>query len=108
MLTYKKYTGMVEYDSDGKIFTGEVIGLRDVITFQGKTPEELERSFRDSIDIYVEMCQKDGVQPEKPYSGRFNIRITPDIHRKIVEEATLQKKSLNQWVTDTIEKALIK
>ncbi len=108
MLTYKKYSGVVEYDSDGKIFTGEVIGLRDVITFQGKTPEELERSFRDSIDFYLEMCQRDGVQPERPYSGRFNIRLTPEVHRKIAEEAIIEKKSLNQWVAETIEQALIK
>lgn len=72
MLTYKNYSGMIEYDSDRKIFTGEVIGLRDVITFQGESPEELENSFRDSIDLYLEMCQRDGVQPERPDSGSRN------------------------------------
>ena len=74
MLKYKNYTGVVEYDSDGKIFTGEVIGLRDVITFQGRTPEELERSFQESVDFYLEMCLKDGVSPQKPYYGYGNSR----------------------------------
>ncbi|MEW5872529.1 MAG: type II toxin-antitoxin system HicB family antitoxin [Chloroflexota bacterium] len=65
MLKHRNYSGIVEYDPDGKIFTGEVIGLRDVVTFQGRLPEELERSFRDSIDFYLEMWARDGVTPRK-------------------------------------------
>jgi predicted HicB family RNase H-like nuclease len=57
MLKYKNYLGLVEYDAEGKTFTGEVLGLRDVITFQGRTPEELEDSFRQSIDFYLEMSK---------------------------------------------------
>jgi len=64
MLKYKGYTGTVEYGVVGKIFTGEVIGLRDVVTFQGRTPEELEESFRASVDFYLELCQRDGVLPQ--------------------------------------------
>ncbi|MCO5245512.1 MAG: hypothetical protein M9927_17120 [Anaerolineae bacterium] len=64
MLKYKGHTGIVEYDVAGKISTGEVIGLRDVITFQGRTPEELEESFRASVDFYLELCQRDGVSPQ--------------------------------------------
>lgn len=75
MFTYKGYTGKVEHDKKGNIYTGEVIGLRDVITFQGKTTKELESSFRDSIDFYLEMCQRDNIQPERPDSGCFNIRL---------------------------------
>jgi predicted HicB family RNase H-like nuclease len=75
MLKYKNYTGMVEYDSDGKIFTGEVLGLRAVITFEGRSPEELEESLRQSVDLYLEMCANDGVEPQKLFSGRFNLRI---------------------------------
>jgi predicted HicB family RNase H-like nuclease len=53
MLKYKNYIGVVEYDAEGKIFTGEVVGLRDVITFQGRTTEDLEDSFRQSVDFYL-------------------------------------------------------
>jgi len=70
-LKYKNYLGIVEYDSEGKIFTGEVLGSRDVITFQGCTPEELEDSFRQSIDFYLEMCARDKVSPEK---SPFDVR----------------------------------
>ena len=106
MLAYKSYSGVVEYDETGKIFTGEVIGLRDVVTFQGRTADELERSFREAIDFYLEMCAKDGILPEKPYSGRFNIRLTPELHRQIAQRATMRKVSLNQWVSDALKRAL--
>ena len=106
MLHYKNYAGIVEFDAHGKIFIGEVVGLRDMITFQGRTPEELERSFQESIDFYLEMCARDGVPPDRPFSGRFNVRINPEIHRKIAETAAHQRKSLNQWVADVLEKAL--
>ena len=106
MLKYKNYTGIVEYDPDGKIFTGEAIGLRDVVTFQGRTPEDLENSFRKSVDYYLEMCQQDGVAPLRPFSGRFNVRLSPEIHRQIVERAAQQHVSLNQWVSEAIAQAL--
>lgn len=105
MLKHKNYTGIVEYDADGKIFTGEVLGLRDVITFQGRTPEELEESFRQSVDYYLELCARDGTEPQKPFSGRFNLRIDPDLHRRIAERAAQERESLNQWVAQVLESA---
>lgn len=106
MLNYKNYTGIVEYDPHGRIFTGEVLGLRDMVTFQGRTPEELELSFRESVDFYLEMCARDGVHPDRSFSGRFNVRLSPEIHREVTENAARQRKSLNQWVVEAIEKAL--
>lgn len=106
MLKYKNYIGMVEYDAEGKIFTGEVLGIRSVITFQGTTPEELEASFRESIDLYLEMCREDGVNPDKPYSGRFNVRISPEMHKDIVYRAAQERKSLNEWVNEALRKSL--
>jgi predicted HicB family RNase H-like nuclease len=106
MLKYKNYLGIVEYDDEGKIFTGEVIGLRDVITFQGRTPEELEDSFRQSVDFYLEMCARDGVAPQKPFSGRFNLRLDPELHRQLAERAAQEKVSLNEWVIHTLQEAV--
>lgn len=106
MLHYKNYSGIVEYDDEGKIFTGEVFGLRDVITFQGRSPEELENSFQRSIDFYLELCAEDGVEPDRAFSGRFNIRIDPAIHRQLAARAAQNRVSLNQWVADTLIHAL--
>ena len=106
MLKYKNYVSVVEYDADGKIFTGEVVGLRDVITFEGRTPEELEESFRQSVDLYLEMCALDGVEAQKPFSGRFNLRLDPELHRRVAERAGVERISLNDWVRHTIQNAL--
>jgi len=106
MLKYKDYLGEIEYDSEGKIFTGEVKGLRAVLTFQGRTAEEIEESFRNTIDLYLAMCREDGVSPEKPYSGHFNVRIPPELHREIAFSAAEEKKSINQWIIDTFQKAI--
>lgn len=106
MLKYKNYTGVVEYDAEGKIFTGEVLGIRDAITFEGRSPEELEQSFRQSVDLYLEMCISDGVEPQKPFSGRFNLRLDPELHRRVAERAGVEHKSLNDWVQHAIQDAL--
>jgi predicted HicB family RNase H-like nuclease len=106
MLKYKGYIGILEYDSHGKLFTGEVTGVRSVLTFNGRTAEEVEASFKKTIDLYLEMCKEDGVTPEKPYSGRFNVRITPGLHHDIAMRAAIEKKSLNEWAIEAFEKAI--
>ena len=103
MMEYKGYLGKVEYDDDAGIFHGEVINLRDVITFQGESVDELRRAFQESVDDYLDFCAARGEKPEKPYSGKFMLRIPPELHRKISLEAKSADKSLNSWVTDVLE-----
>jgi len=103
MLEYKGYFGTVEYDAQAKIFHGDIINTRDVITFQGTTVKEIEHAFRDSIDDYIAWCVEEGVEPEKPYSGKFNVRLSPELHGKIAILAKKRRISLNSFV----EKALI-
>ncbi|MFZ5910500.1 MAG: type II toxin-antitoxin system HicB family antitoxin [Chloroflexota bacterium] len=106
MLKYKNYIGVVEYDVEGKIFTGEVVGLRDMVTFEGRTPEELEDSFRQSVDFYLELCARDNVSPQKPFSGRFNVRLDPELHRQVALRAAQEKISLNEWVIHTLQESV--
>lgn len=107
MLKYKDYIGdNIEYDSEGKIFTGEVLGLRTVLTFQGRTAAEVEKSFKETIDLYLAMCKEDGTSPERPYSGKFNVRISPELHREIALQATSERKSINDWVISVFEKSI--
>lgn len=97
-MTYKGYEGQVEFDEGAGLFTGEVINTRDVITFQGKSVEELNRAFQESVDDYLEFCRKRGEDPEKPFSGTFLVRMPPDLHRRIALEARREGKSLNSYV----------
>src|SRR3989338_10009072 len=102
MLKYKDYIGHVEFDDEAEIFAGEVINTHDVITFQGKTVHELKKAFVDSVEDYLEFCKKRGESAERPFSGKFNIRVPPDLHRKAVIAAKKSGVSLNTWVAEMI------
>jgi len=106
MMKYKGYLGQVDYDDDAKIFYGEVIGIKDVITFQGESVQELEKAFKDSIDDYLAFCKERGEKPDKPYSGKFNLRISPELHAKLEVVAKSHHESLNSFITNTLEKAV--
>jgi predicted HicB family RNase H-like nuclease len=102
MMEYKGYLGTVEYDAEAKIFHGDIINTRDVITFQGTTVREIEKAFKESIDDYIAWCEEEGVEPEKPYSGKFNVRLSPEKHRQIAVLAKKMRVSLNSFVEKAI------
>lgn len=105
MLKYKGYKGHAEFDDEVEVFHGEVLHLRDVITFQGTSVEELEKEFRDSIDDYLEFCEERGEEPDRPFSGRLMLRLPPNVHRDVYVRARQEDKSLNQWITEKLEQA---
>jgi predicted HicB family RNase H-like nuclease len=105
-MEYKGYIGVVEYDDEAGIFHGEVANLRDVITFQGETVSELRQALIDSIEDYLEFCTQRGEQPDKPLSGKLLLRLSPSLHRKISAQARKQQKSVNGWVTETLQRAV--
>lgn len=105
MMTYKGYPALVEYDDEAELFHGEVIGIRDLVTFQGRTVDQLKAAFHDSVDDYLEFCAERGEEPNKPLSGRFLVRIDPGLHRRTYLAAKAQKKSINAWVAEAIERA---
>jgi predicted HicB family RNase H-like nuclease len=102
MLEYKGYRGRVEFDDEAGIFLGEVLGLRDVVTFRGTSVAELEEAFRDSIDDYLEFCEERGEEPDRPFSGNFMVRLPPELHRDVFLESQREGKSLNQWVAEKL------
>ena len=102
MMEYKGYAGVVEYDSEAKIFHGDIINTKDVITFQGKTVNEIEKAFKDSVNDYINWCKEEGVEPEKPYSGKFNIRLDPQLHRQAAILAKKRRVSLNSFVEKAV------
>jgi predicted HicB family RNase H-like nuclease len=106
MMEYKGYVGRVEFDDAVGIFHGEVVNTRDVITFQGATVEELRKAFHESVTDYLTYCRERGEEPEKPYSGQFVTRVSPDLHRKVSTAASLSGKSLNAWVAEQLEKGV--
>jgi predicted HicB family RNase H-like nuclease len=105
-MEYKGYLGVIEYDAEAGIFHGEVINLRDVITFQGTCVEELRAALKDSVEDYLLFCAERGEDPEKPFSGNLPLRIDPALHRKIYVQARQDGKSINRWISDTLEREL--
>ena len=105
MLRYKEHTGHAEFDDKAGLFHGEVLDLRDVITFQGTSVEELEKEFRDSVDDYLEFCEERGEEPDRPFSGRLMLRLSPQVHRDVYVRARQEGKSLNQWIAEKLEQA---
>lgn len=102
---YKGYTGQFRYEQGDEAFHGTVIGLRDVVHFTGTCVAELRESFQGSVDDYLQWCEEEGVEPEKPYTGRFIVRMSPELHRKISAKAKAAGLSLNQWVAEELAKA---
>lgn len=105
MMEYKGYHASVEYDAEDNIFVGEVFGIADSLNFHGSSIEELQNMFYQSIDNYLELCQKIGKEPEKEFKGTFNVRIPPELHRRAALEAAKQKITLNQFVMKAIDRS---
>ena len=105
MMEYRGYVGRVEFDDTAEIFHGEVANLRDVITFEGRSVDELRQAFRDSVDDYLDWCAERDKEPDKPFSGKFVVRVAPEIHRSISTAAQSAGKSLNAWVAERLAAA---
>ena len=104
MMKYKGYQAKITVEEDQSIFHGEVLGLTDVVTFQGATFVELKDAFQESVDDYLQFCEERGEEPEKPFSGRFVVRMSPDLHRDCVIAAKHSDKSLNAWVASMLRR----
>lgn len=102
ILEHGDYIARVEYDPEDDVLHGEVLSLRDVITFQGRTVGELRQAFGESVDDYAAFCREHGKEPEKPFSGKFVVRIDPELHREAAEAAARQHKSLNTVVKEAL------
>lgn len=105
-MSYRGYTARIEFDERDSIFVGRVLGLRSIISFHGQTVEELRSKFAVAVDDYLADCQEQGVSPEKPASGKLLLRVTPEIHSQALIKAQSTGKSLNQWATEALERAM--
>ena len=105
-MTYNGYTATIRFDPDAEVLHGEVVGLRDVITFQATCVEDLENEFRASVDDYLAWCEQLGQKPERAYSGRLLVRMAPDLHRDLASAAQSTGTSINALVVTAIEEKI--
>jgi len=105
MLEIGSYRAKVQYDPEIEMFRGEFIGLNGGADFYANDINSLKEEAEISLKVFLELCEEDGVEPRKNYSGKFNIRLSPELHADIVSVAASEGKSLNQWVTETLNYA---
>jgi len=103
-MTHEGYLATLEIDEDAGVIHGRVVNARSVLTFEGATVAELKPAFADTVADYREWCKERDVEPERPYSGTLSLRIGPDLHRRLAEEAARLDESLNQFIAERLEK----
>ena len=108
ILVYKGYHTRVEYDSDDKILRGKIEGISDYVEFESDNLTHVEYEFHKAVDDYLNFCEEMGKKPEKEYKGTFNVRIDPDLHKKLAYVAFANKVSLNTSVEKAISDYVVK
>jgi len=107
-IEYKGYIGSIEYSSEDKCFFGKLEMIDDLVTFEADNAQELEENFRNSVDEYLETCKTLGREPQKIYKGVFNVRIEPELHKRVYQEALKAGISLNSFVRQALSKEVSK
>ncbi len=105
-MTHRGYAARIDYSHEDGCFVGHIAGINDVVGFHGESVEELRDAFVESVDDYLETCEKLDMSPQKPYSGNLMLRIPPEVHAAIATAAEVSGKSINQWATETLADVL--
>ncbi len=100
------YKAKIEYDPELDQFRGEILGLNGSADFYGTTPASLRKEFKNSLKVFLEVCEEEGINPTKDYSGKFNLRIPSELHREIAARATASDKSINQFVSEILKRSV--
>ena len=106
-MEYKGYVGSVEFSEEDALFFGKVLGVRALISYEGENARDLVEDFHSAVDDYLELCAAEGVEPEKADKGRFNVRISPELHKKAAIAAMAKQISLNRFVEESIVRAVL-
>jgi predicted HicB family RNase H-like nuclease len=100
------YRAKIEYDPELDLFRGEILGLNGGADFYGKNPKELRAEFRKSLGIFLDVCKEKGIEPRRHFSGKFNLRIAPELHEQLAIVAQAEGKSINALVQETMRERL--
>jgi predicted HicB family RNase H-like nuclease len=102
-MTVDGYHAKIEYDDDLELFRGEILGLSGGADFYGKNPKELRAEFKKSLQVFLDVCEEKGIAPRRHFSGKFNLRIPPELHEKLAIEAQAQGKSINTLAQEALQ-----
>jgi len=103
MMTVDGFHAKIEYDAELDMFRGEILGLAGGADFYGKNPRELRAEFKRSLKVFLEVCRKKGIEPRRHYSGKFNLRIPPELHERLAIVAQVEGKSINTVAEEALQ-----
>jgi predicted HicB family RNase H-like nuclease len=103
IMTVDGYSAKIEYDPELDAFRGEILGLNGGADFYGKNPKELRAEFRRSLQVFLDVCREKGIEPRRSYSGRFNLRISADLHERLAIVAQAEGKSINAVAQEALQ-----
>jgi len=103
VMTLDGYNAKIEYDPELDLFRGEVLGLNGGADFYGKNPKELRSEFKKSLQVFLEVCREKGIEPRRNYSGKFNLRIPPELHERLAIAAQAEGKSINALAQEALQ-----
>jgi predicted HicB family RNase H-like nuclease len=104
MMTLEGYNAKIEYDAELDMFRGEILSLTGGADFYGRNPKELRAEFKTSLRVFLEVCREKGIEPRRNYSGKFNLRISPDLHEKLAIVAQAEGKSINSVAQEALQR----
>lgn len=103
ILEYNGYYGSIHYSSKDEVFHGKIVGINDLVSYEGESAADLKTAFQEAIEDYLETCKELNKEPDKLYKGSFNIRIPSDLHRKAAIVAAIKNVTLNELVKTAID-----
>ncbi|WP_116368816.1 type II toxin-antitoxin system HicB family antitoxin [Parahaliea mediterranea] len=106
VLNVNGYRATVKYDPEIDMFRGEFLGLNGGADFYADTVKGLKREAERSLNAFISVCKERGLPVKRDYSGRFNVRVAPQLHEKAVLVAKARKVSLNKLVEQALEAQL--
>jgi predicted HicB family RNase H-like nuclease len=106
VLNYKGFIGSVHFSADDNVFFGKLEGINDLVTFEGETVKELTDAFHYAVDEHIKDCEKENIAVEKSYKGSFNVRLTPELHRRIAISAKMRGESINKFVFEALSQSV--
>lgn len=101
-LEYKGFQGSVDFDTQSDEMYGKILHINDLISYAGDSIKDLRIAFEEAVDDYIETCQQLGMEPEKPFSGSFNVRIGIRLHKEVAQYAARKDTSINDVVKEAI------
>ena len=103
LMKYDDYQAKIEYDEDLDQFRGEILGLNGGADFYGRNPKELRTEFKKSLEVYLAVCKENGIEPRRNFSGKFNLRISPELHERLAIAAQAEGKSINSIAQEALQ-----